>query len=104
MAETVTKIRPKLGPRILESPRWSVGEQNFPDASAQRTVHEESITALFDSLLAGWRVHLLSGKNVQETCGSLPCISDADRFAVFRGVHPCFRGSVCSVPNKHDTI
>ena len=54
-----------------------------------------------------WRVHFLSGRIVQKICGFLPPASltqSADRFAVFRGVHPRLHGSVCSVPNKNDQV
>ena len=46
-----------------------------------------------------------SGRSVQENCGVLPCISDADRFTVFRGVHACLHRSVHSVKdNKIETL
>ena len=87
---------------ILESPKWSVGEPNFPDRfsknvffphNGQYTSKTESPLRPFgESIGRFWRVHFLSGKI--ENCGFLPCISDADRFAVFRGVHPCLHVSV----------
>ena len=47
----------------------------------------------------------LSGKIVQKNCGFLPCISNADRSAVFRGVHPYLHGRApSSVPNKDDKV
>ena len=51
-----------------------------------------------------WRVHFLSRKSGLENFGVLPCFSDADRFAVFRRVHPCLDVNVCSVPSKDDEV
>ena len=61
-----------------------------------------------DSPLAKRRVHYgvlespLAGFGECTSSGSCPrklrvppCISDADRFAVFRGVNPCLHGSTC---------
>ena len=36
MTGTPAKIRPKQQPRILESPKWSVGEQTFPDRFSKK--------------------------------------------------------------------
>ena len=51
-----------------------------------------------------WRVHFLSGNIVQEHCGFLPCISDADHLAVFRGVHLCLHGSVYSASKNFEKL
>ena len=93
----------KLGlnrPRILEPPK-SVGELNFSPRmffSAERTVHEQN----GESITAFWRVHwqvlestFLVRKDCPRNLRVPPCISDADRFAVFRGVHSCLHGSAC---------
>ena len=65
------------------------------DFSTERTVHEQN----GESITAFWRAHwqvlqstLLVRKDCQKNCGFLPCISNADRFAVFRGVHLCLHG------------
>ena len=103
------EIRPKQQPRILESPKRSVGEQKFPDRYSKNA----TLLQKTDSPRAKRRVHCghfgesnwqvlestyLFRQIVQENCGFLPCISDADRFACF----PCLHGSVCSVPKKYD--
>ena len=60
LTETPTEIRPKQRPRILESPKWSVGEQNFPDHFSKNKVFPqngqsgESNTTLSESPLAGF--------------------------------------------------
>ena len=64
--------------------------------SAERTVHEQN----GESITVFWKVHwqvlestYLVGKDCPRKLRVPPCISDADRFAVFRGVHSCLHGS-----------
>ena len=64
--------------------------------NGQSTSKTESPLRPFgESIGRFWRVHFLSGKIVQENCGFPPCIYNADRLVVFRGLHPCLHGSAC---------
>ena len=73
---------------------WSVGEQKFPDSFSNNAIFPQnglSTSKAESPLRPFWRVHwrvlestTIVWKMVQQNWGLLPCISDADSFAVFR--------------------
>ena len=97
MTGGTTKIRPKLQPRMLESPKWSVGEQNFPDRFSKNAIFGRTDSPrakqrvrygpFGDSIVGFWNYIFLSKKIVQKITDS--CLASMTQIVLL-----CFEESI----------
>ena len=124
MTGTSTKIRPKQEPHILEAPKWSVGEHNFPDHFSKNAIflqnNGQSTSKSESQLQPFWRVHLQGlestldmisspeglSKTIADSCpASLKQVASLcfeKSILVFMGVCVCV--CVCFAPRKKGNV